>query len=149
MFANGWGDKASIPGWFIPKTQKMVLIICIEFNFKQWILFCFIHIFGMCPKLVPATYMMNLSITLAVGKYFLFFLYIYIYIYIYMLWCNRYHHGKWIWWSEFKILDEAVCISHSANTLGKGMNTIISLQQWVNCRAAFVLCSLTLVWQPV
>ena len=25
MFANGPGDWGSIPGWVIPKTQKMVL----------------------------------------------------------------------------------------------------------------------------
>ena len=25
VFANGPGDQASIPGWVIPKTQKMVL----------------------------------------------------------------------------------------------------------------------------
>ena len=25
VFANGPGDRGSIPGWVIPKTQKMVL----------------------------------------------------------------------------------------------------------------------------
>ena len=25
LFANGPGDRCSIPGWVIPKTQKMVL----------------------------------------------------------------------------------------------------------------------------
>ena len=25
VFANGLGDQGSIPGWIIPKTQKMVL----------------------------------------------------------------------------------------------------------------------------
>ena len=25
VFANGLGDQASIPGWVIPKTRKMVL----------------------------------------------------------------------------------------------------------------------------
>ena len=25
VFANGVGDQGSIPGWVIPKTQKMVL----------------------------------------------------------------------------------------------------------------------------
>ena len=25
MFANGPGDQGSIPGWVMPKTQKMVL----------------------------------------------------------------------------------------------------------------------------
>ena len=25
VFANGSGDQGSIPGWVIPKTQKMVL----------------------------------------------------------------------------------------------------------------------------
>ena len=25
VFANGLGDRGSIPGWVIPKTQKMVL----------------------------------------------------------------------------------------------------------------------------
>ena len=31
---------------------------------------------------------------------------------------------------QVQILDEAVCISHCANTFGKGMNPIISLQLW-------------------
>ena len=35
-----------------------------------------------------------------------------------------------------QILDKTDCISHSTNTLGKGMNPIIlSLQLWVNSRA--------------
>ena len=44
-----------------------------------------------------------------------------------LLWCNRYHCRKWTQSPEFKILDEAVCISHNTDTLGKGMNpTILS-----------------------
>ena len=31
-----------------------------------------------------------------------------------------------------QILDEAVYISHSVNTLWKGMNSLFSLQLWVN-----------------
>ena len=40
-------------------------------------------------------------------------------------WCNGYRRKKWIRRHEFKILDETDCISHSTNTLGKGMNPII------------------------
>ena len=42
------------------------------------------------------------------------------------LWCNGHHCGKWTW-HTVQILDKAVSISHSANTLGKGMNPIILL----------------------
>ena len=66
-------------------------------------------------------------------------IYIYIYIYIYgevvdcgnkMIkisgkldkWCNGYHRREW---TRVQILDETDCISHSTNTLGKGMNLII------------------------
>ena len=35
-------------------------------------------------------------------------------------WCNGYHRRKWT-----QILDETDCISHSTNTLGKGINPII------------------------
>ena len=37
-------------------------------------------------------------------------------------------------WTRVQILDETDCISHSTNTLRKGMNPIISFQLWVNCR---------------
>ena len=37
------------------------------------------------------------------------------------LWCNGYRRRKWTWRHEFK----SDCISHSTNTLGKGMNPII------------------------
>ena len=37
-------------------------------------------------------------------------------------WCSGYRH--WIW-TRRHILDLTDCISHSTNTLGKGMNPII------------------------
>ena len=37
-------------------------------------------------------------------------------------WCNGYLRRKW---TRRQILDETDCISHSINTLGKGMNPII------------------------
>ena len=37
-------------------------------------------------------------------------------------WCNGYRRRKW---TRVQILDETDCISHSTNTLGKGMNLII------------------------
>ena len=40
-------------------------------------------------------------------------------------WCNGYRRRKWTRRHEFKYLDEADCILHSTNTLGKGMNPII------------------------
>ena len=49
--------------------------------------------------------------------------------------------------TEVQILDEAVCISHSTNTLGKGVHpTILSpdMGKWSG-RLDF----LTLVWKPV
>ena len=39
-----------------------------------------------------------------------------------MEWSNGYCHRKW---TRVQILDETDCISHSTNTLGKGMNPII------------------------
>ena len=39
-------------------------------------------------------------------------------------WCNGYRRRKWTRW-QLKILDETGCISHSTNTLGKGMNPVI------------------------
>ena len=39
-------------------------------------------------------------------------------------WSNGYRRRKWIRQHEFKS-DEINCISHSTNTLGKGMNPII------------------------
>ena len=53
-----------------------------------------------------------------------------IYIYIYRErerkcpWCNGYRRRKWTA-TRVQILDEIDCISHSTNTLGKGMNPII------------------------
>ena len=40
-------------------------------------------------------------------------------------WCNGYHHRKWTRATRVQNLDETDCISHSPNTLGKGMNPII------------------------
>ena len=40
-------------------------------------------------------------------------------------WCNGYRRRKWSRRHEFKNLDETDYISHSTNTLGKGMNPII------------------------
>ena len=37
--------------------------------------------------------------------------------------------------TRVQILDETDCISHSTNSLGKGMNPIILPQLWVNSRA--------------
>ena len=37
-------------------------------------------------------------------------------------WCNGYPRRKRTRRHEFKNLDETDCISHSTNTLGKGMN---------------------------
>ena len=39
-----------------------------------------------------------------------------------ILWYNGYRRRKW---TRVQILDETDCISHSTNTLGKGMNPII------------------------
>ena len=38
-------------------------------------------------------------------------------------WCNGYHRRNWTQRHEFKSWTD--CISHSTNTLGKGMNPII------------------------
>ena len=43
---------------------------------------------------------------------------------------NNLHIGEWFQvcntqWTRVQILDETCCISHSTNTLGKGMNPII------------------------
>ena len=38
-------------------------------------------------------------------------------------WCNGYRRRNWRWQDEFKSWTD--CISHSTNTLGKGMNPII------------------------
>ena len=40
-------------------------------------------------------------------------------------WCNGYRRRKWTRRTRVQILDETDCISHSTNTLGKGMNPII------------------------
>ena len=39
VFANGPGDRDSIPGWVIPKTQKMVLDAALlsTQHYKVWI----------------------------------------------------------------------------------------------------------------
>ena len=44
-------------------------------------------------------------------------------------WCNGYYHREMDLATQVQILDEAVCISHSANTLGK-----VYLQLGVNRR---------------
>ena len=41
------------------------------------------------------------------------------------LWCNGYHRRKWTLMTRVQILDKADCISHSTNTLKRGMNPII------------------------
>ena len=38
-----------------------------------------------------------------------------------------------------QIMDEVVCISHCANTLGKGMDPAIFPFQWVNSRVDWAL----------
>ena len=38
-------------------------------------------------------------------------------------WCKSYRRRNWTWRHEFKSWTD--CISHSTNTLGKGMNPII------------------------
>ena len=48
-------------------------------------------------------------------------------------WCNGYRRRYWTRRHEFKSWTD--CISHSSNTLGKGMNRIILPQLWVNSRA--------------
>ena len=48
-------------------------------------------------------------------------------IYLKCLWCNCCCHWRMDMVTQVQILDKAVCISHSANTLGKGMNLIILL----------------------
>ena len=40
---------------------------------------------------------------------------------------SRYNHKKWTWQTEFKTLNETVCISLDVNTLGKGMNLSLHL----------------------
>ena len=40
-------------------------------------------------------------------------------------WCNGYRRRKWDTAARVQILDQANYISHSTNTLGKGMNPII------------------------
>ena len=40
-------------------------------------------------------------------------------------WCNGYRHRIWTRRSRVQFLDKTDCISHSTNTLGKGMNPII------------------------
>ena len=40
-------------------------------------------------------------------------------------WCNGYRRRNWIRRHEFKSWMKTDCISHSTNTLGKGMNPII------------------------
>ena len=40
-------------------------------------------------------------------------------------WCNGYRHREMDTATRVQILDEADYISHSTNTLGKGMNPII------------------------
>ena len=49
-------------------------------------------------------------------------------------WCSRYRRREMNTPTRVQILDETDCISHSTNTLGKGMNPIILLQLWVNSR---------------
>ena len=41
------------------------------------------------------------------------------------LWCNGYHRKEWISWPELKILDDTVCILHSADTIGKSVHLTI------------------------
>ena len=48
-----------------------------------------------------------------------------IYIYGRCQWCNGYRRKKMDTTTRVQILDEIDCISHSTNTLGKGMNPII------------------------
>ena len=40
-------------------------------------------------------------------------------------WCNGYRRSEMDTVTRVQILDETECISHSTNTLGKGMNPII------------------------
>ena len=72
------------------------------------------------------------------------YIYIYIYIYIYnvmeVLMVYRLSSLEMDTVIQVQIHDEAVCISHCSNTLGKIMHpTILSLQLWINSRADWAL----------
>ena len=122
MFPNGPGDLGSIPGRVIPKTQKMVLDASL-LNTQHYK----VRIKGKVepsregvapsPTCWCSSYRKgSLRVTLDYGRQ-LYFTYIYI-VSTRCSWCNGYSHRKWT-------SDKAVCISHSTNTLGKGMNPAI------------------------
>ena len=126
MFANGQGDRGSIPSQVIPKTQKMVLDAAL-LNTQHYK----VRIKGKVEQFreMRSTHL-HLGVVVIEKKAFgspstkvANFTYLYIIIIWRCPWCNGNRRRKWTRRHEFK--DKTDCISHSTNILGKGMNPII------------------------
>ena len=87
-FANGQGDQSSIPGWVIPKTQKMVLNATLlnPQHHKVKIKVKWSNPGkGVAPSPTPQCshyWKGSLQVTLDYGRQLYFTIYIYIYIYV-------------------------------------------------------------------
>ena len=66
----------------------------------------------------------SMCVYVCICVYPFIYLYMYCYIVIY-LWCNGYRRRGMDTATRVQILNKTDCISHSTNTLGKGMNPII------------------------
>ena len=67
----------------------------------------------------------SLSLSLPLNMFLLFFSITTPNMNLWCPWCNCYRRRKWTTATRVQILDLTDCISHSTNTLGKGMNPII------------------------
>ena len=137
VFANGLGDQGSIPGWVIPKTQKMVLnasLLDTQY-FKVWIKGKWSNPRkGVVPSSTPwcSSYWKG-SLQVALDYSWLTYIYIYIYIYKRSLPGVRANVLNCeIVVSEFEI-QSCYHIHIQTNTLGKGMSPFIPFSYGLNC----------------
>ena len=115
--------------WIFPFELSRILE---EMEHYYWIFFALEIPFGFLSNFVSYIWFFFLLYSFKFLNYFMFFgnehlapdvkLETY-----WHLRCNCYYHKEWILQSELKNLDEAVCISHRPNTLGKGIHLTILL----------------------
>ena len=89
-------------------------------------LYHFSKLFFALPFLSPPPLSSSLPFGCLSQFFCSFFLWSFCHHYLWRcLWCNGYRRRKWTRRHEFKSWTKTDCISHSTNTLGKGMNPII------------------------
>ena len=109
VVANGLEDQGSIPGRVIPKTLKMVLDTSLlnTLHYK-------VHIKGKGEKSRERSSVLFAVVAIEKEAFWSPLSTVSNFTYLYRNWIRRHEFKSW-----------TDCISHSPNTFGKGMNSII------------------------